>query len=200
MSTQKELKQRYAEILAADVWHNDQSMVDFCVKEAGYIVELENGDILAITKPRIQKDFCFGYSDSRYDTEDYDRANAMAAHASSSTDYFLAENLREIDNAIKLLENNGFEEYTDGFKTRRVVYRVGIPYSRQPENSKLKSLFTLPWHDERSQKYPELSVNDRLRVIEGYKAVRAAFEKRLNTYLKRYGLSKVNSWSYWRDE
>ena len=26
------------------------------------------------------------------------------------------------------------------------------------------------------------------------------FVKRLNTYLKRYGLSKVHSWSYWRDE
>lgn len=66
MSTQKELKQKYADILAADVWHDDQEMIDFCLKEAGYIVELVNGDIIVIKKPKIKKDFCFGYSDSRF--------------------------------------------------------------------------------------------------------------------------------------
>ena len=53
-------------------------------KKANHIVELENGDIVVIEKPTIKKDFCFGYSDSRYDTEDYDRANEMAAHARTS--------------------------------------------------------------------------------------------------------------------
>lgn len=192
MSNQKELKQRYAEILAADVWRNDQSMVDYCVKEAGYIVELSNGDIVAIEKPRIEKNFCFGYSDSRYDTEDYDRANAMAAHAGSSEDYFLEKNLAGIDQMIALLE---------GKDSSRWVFKVCIPYSGQPESSKLKSVHQYHRWDENeyAKQFPELVGEDRQRVIDGYKAVRAEFEKRLHRYLKRYGMSKVHAWSYWQD-
>ena len=192
MATQKELKQRYAEILAADVWHNDQKMVDFCVKEAAYIVELENGDILKIEKPRIEKHFCFGYSDSRYDTEDYDRANAMAAHAKQSIEYFIKENLKDINRMIDELEGNSQ-------RSPRWVFRIRIPYSGQPENSKLKAMHVFQSWDEQAQKYPVLEGENLRRVIEGYKIVRADFEKRLQTYLKRYGLSKVKSWSYWQD-
>ena len=190
MATQKELKQRYAEILASEVWHNDQKMVDYCVKKTGYIVELENGDIIAIEKPSIEKNFCFGYSDSRYDTEDFDRANAMAAHAAKSTDYFLEQNLKGINEIIAQLEGTG---------NYRWDYHVHVPYSGQPENSQLKDLHSFYPHDERGKQFPKLEGVNRQRVIEGYKVVRADFEKRLNTYLKRYGLSKINTWSYWQD-
>ena len=198
MSTQKELKQRYAEILAKDVWHNDQEMVDYCVKKAGYIVELENGDIVALEKPSIEKNFCFGYSDSRYDTEDFDRANRMAEHARNSKEYFLEQNLKEINKTIEQLEGNDTPDMSS-YYTPRPVFRICIPYSGQPGESKLKAIHKYAWHDEASQKYPELQGEDRKRVTEGYKTLKADFEKRLNTYLKRYGLSKVNTWSYWRD-
>ena len=190
MKTQKELKQRYAEILAADVWHNDQKMVDYCVKKAGYIVELENGDVVAIEKPSIEKNFCFGYSDSRYDTEDFDRANRMADHARKSVDYFLDQNLKGINATIEDLEKNG---------SGRWIYRIAVPYSGQPKDSQLKSIWHLDRWDDRCQQFPLLEGENLQRVIEGYKVVRADFEKRLQSYLKRYGLSKVNSWSYWRD-
>lgn len=192
MSNQKELKQRYAEILAADVWHNDQRMVDHCVKEAAHIVELENGDILAISKPRIEKNFCFGYSDSRYDTEDFDRANDMADHARKSQDYFIEQNMKGIDDMIALLE---------GKDSNRWVFKVCIPYSGQPMYSKLKAIHQYHRWDESeyAKHFPELAGEDLRRVIEGYKVVKADFEKRLNTYLKRYGMSKVKAWSYWRD-
>ena len=188
---QKELKKRYADILTHEVWKNSAHMVDYCVKKAGYIVELTNGDIVIIDKPSIQKDFCFGYSDSRYDTEDYDRANAMARHAQTSEDYFLSENLRDIERQINLLtgkEKSGFDFY------------LRIPYYGQPDDSQLKGITTYYWYDEESAKYPKLCGEDRQRVIDGYKEVKTAFEKRLHAYLKRYGLSKVNSWSYWQDE
>lgn len=192
MTNQKELKLRYAAILAADVWPNDQKMVDYCVKKAGYIVELENGDIIAIDKPSIEKNFCFGYSDSRYDTEDYDRANAMADHAAKSVDYFIEQNMKGIDEMIALLE---------GRDASRWVFKVCIPYSGQPRYSKLKAIHQYHRWDESeyAKHFPELVGEDLQRVIEGYKVVRADFEKRLHTYLKRYGLSKINTWSYWRD-
>ena len=192
MATQKELKQRYAEILAADVWHNDQKMIDFCVKEAAYIVELEDGSILAIEKPRIKKDFFFGYSDSRYDTEDFDRANDMADHARKSTEYFIEQNMKDINAKIAQLEGTSWD-------ASRWVNRIRIPYTGQPAYSKLKAIHTFRDYDEHGKESPELEGENLRRVIEGYKIVRADFEKRLQTYLKRYGLSKVKSWSYWQD-
>lgn len=190
MNNQKELKKRYAEILAADVWRNDQKMVDYCVKKASYIVELENGDIVAIEKPSIQKNFCFGYSDSRYDNEDYNRAQNMADHARSNVEYFIEQNMKGINEEINSLEGKG---------SPRWAYRIAIPYSGQPKDSKLKAIWPLDMWDERNEKLPLLEGENLQRVIEGYKAVRVEFEKRLQSYLKRYGLSKVNSWSYWQD-
>lgn len=188
--TQKELKAAYEKILSTEVWPKSPDMVKFCVKKAAHIVELTNGDIIALEKPDIKKDFCFGYRDSRYDTEEYDAANRMAAHASTSTDYFLSENLHEIDKTIEQLEGKEWNSWD---------YYVGIRYYSQPESSKLKTLLAFYWHDESSKKYPKLEGEDRARVLEGYKAVKASFEKRLHAYLKRYGLSKVNTWSYWVD-
>ena len=188
--TQKELKIEYERILSTEVWHRNRGMVDHCLKKAAHIVELTNGDIVVLEKPSIKKDFCFGYRDSRYDTEELDEANAAAAHAASSTDYFLAENLAAIDDAIKHLE---------GKEQSGWDYHVCIQYYSQPASSKLKTLREFYWHEENGQKYPKLEGEDRARVLEGYKVVRAGFEKRLHAYLKRYGLSKVNSWSYWVD-
>ena len=48
-------------------------------------------------------------------------------------------------------------------------------------------------------RYKPLKEHDRLALIEEYKKVLVDFEKRLQAYLKRYGLSKLNIWSYWQD-
>ena len=189
MANQKDLKNLYRDILASDVWAGSPDMVDWSVKKVAHIVQLSNGDIIAIDKPSIKKDFCFGYSDSRYDTKDYDRANDMAAHARSSVDYFMQENLAGLDSTIAQLSG------TDG----RFVPHIRIPYSGQSKDSKLKAIQWYGRWDDNKDKYPALTGDDLQRVIDGYKIVRDGFVKRLNTYLKRYGLQHVNSWSYWRD-
>lgn len=188
--TQKELKARYAEILAAEVWPGSPRMVEYCTKKAAHIVELSTGDIIALDKPTMETRFCFGYSDSRYDTEDFDRAQDMAHHARTSQEYFLQENLRGLREIIERLE--AAEPFP-------FDYHICIPYTGQPESSKLKRISAYYWHDERGQKWPKLTGEDRARVAEGYRVVMAAFEKRLHAYLKRYGLSKIDSWTYWRD-
>lgn len=46
------------------------------------------------------------------------------------------------------------------------------------------------------EKVKKLDTDDIQRIIDGLQEVRKSFDKRLNTYLKRYGLSKINAWSY----
>ena len=42
----------------------------------------------------------------------------------------------------------------------------------------------------------EATKEDLLLIIEVYKQQIENFKKRLNTYLKRYGLSKLRTWTY----
>jgi hypothetical protein len=189
-TTQKELKARYEDILRRDVW-GDEKMISYCVKKAAHIVELENGDIIVIEKPSIKKDFCFGYSDSRYDTEDYDRANAMAERAGQDEEYFRNANLRDINREIEQLESQD--------SNSRYIFCVNTPYTGQPKDSPLKTIERVDKHSENISDYTPLSNTDLEKIIRGYEVVKEQFEKRLNAYLKRYGMSKVNTWSYWRD-
>lgn len=46
------------------------------------------------------------------------------------------------------------------------------------------------------EKLVEVNKEDRQNLIEKTKEEKAKFVKRLNAYLKRFGLSKVHSWTY----
>jgi hypothetical protein len=46
----------------------------------------------------------------------------------------------------------------------------------------------------------KVATNEEIQLIlDAYKEAAQAHEKKVNTYLKKYGTSKVNSWTYWRD-
>ena len=114
----------------------------------------------------------------------------MADHARKSVDYFMSQNLKGLDEMIDSLEGKG---------SPRWEWRVAIPYSGQPKDSQLKSIWCVDCYENRGKEFPLLEGENLARVIEGYKALKADFVKRLERYLKRYGLSKVVSWSYWQD-
>ena len=102
---QQALKARYAELLAAEVWKN-QKMVDYCVKKTARIVELSDGALICIEKPVINTRFCFGYHANVHYTEEISTADAAAAHAAKSQEYFKNENLKSMDAMLKALENS----------------------------------------------------------------------------------------------
>jgi len=150
----------------------------------GGLVKLEDGRIVCIRKPRIETNFCFG--ESGYDSEE---ANNSVTKALSSEDYFRAENLKALDAVIAFLsrDRNGEIAYNSFAAVENEEPGVAhyVTYHRSVYSA--------------GKEPAEVSEEDRERILEGYQRVRAAFEKRLNAYLKRYGLSKVRSWTYWRD-
>lgn len=189
--TQKELKAVYRDLLA-DAWGaNNTGMIDYCMKKTGYLVHLSDGSIIPLEKPTIQKEFCFGYSLCAYDTEDYDLANEAAHHAAQSQRYFLHENLDQVDKILYNLESNEWNSWD---------YFICVKYCSQSSDNPLRGLNTFYLNTSDAHRYRRLQGDDRQRVIDGYKVIRIDFEKRLLSYLKRYGLSKVRTWSYWQDE
>lgn len=175
---ENELKNRY---------ENRPDIVKEALKNIASVVEIEDGSLIPLEKPRIKKDFCFGYSLNKSDSEDYDNANNMVNVAKSNQEYFISENLEDLNKKIDKLENNNDNIIFD--------------YYLKVDDEKIKELYELSWSQaEQSQsKYIKVSDADKKKLAEGYKEVREDFIKRLNTYLKKYGLKNVHSWSYWQD-
>ena len=149
----------------------------------GTIVKLTDGRLVEIEKPRIETRFCFG--ESGYDAEE---AARKAEIAITREDYFLSANLKALREEIAFLSRKPSAQTFQGRAIVTDTRKAGIAsYSTD----------RLWYH--RDEVHEEISEEDRERLLEGYKRVYVAFEKRLKTYLKRYGLSKVQSWTYWRD-
>lgn len=198
---QKILKSRFMDIIRTEVWKDSESMQKYAEKECCYhIVELENGDIYAYEKPRIETSFCFGYGMYGVSTdEDMDGASRMAHHARTNEDYFIKENLKDIETHITWL--------TKAYNGECEAYKYAN-YSGQPHGTKLKtysvvSMWDNPENDPsrwaRLTDVERLSQEEIDTLIKGWNKVSEMFTKRLNTYLKRYGLSKLNTWTYLRD-
>jgi hypothetical protein len=195
MRTQKELKPVLEKELRK-VWGNDERMTSYCMKEAAYIIELSDGSILTIDKPRIKKDFCFGYGMYLQCTdEDFRRADGMREKAEKDVNYFMEKNLEEINGKIQALKQD-----------RKNVY-TSLHYIGQEPGDLLKSyLVTREWETPNNEfdnrvfwnlkEIKQLDNEDIELIITGLEEVKKSFIKRLNTYLKKYGLSKINAWTY----
>ena len=190
---QKRLFAEYMEIIKTEVWE-DVKMQEYARKKTQYIVELKNGDIIAIDKPTIETSFCFGYGMYLQSTEEEEkRAYNMEQYARTNENYFIEENLKGINDRIKALKDKTLKCYTF------------TAYTGQPEKSRLKEYtiatlaYSKEWAPERYTHYKdlkELDNEDRDRIAAGLEIVKASFIKRLNTYLKKYGLTKLKTWTY----
>lgn len=221
-SATEKLMPVYREIMDK-VFNHDQHMVDYCVKKVDQLVPLDNGMFIEIEKKSIEKDFCFGYSDSPYDTEDYDRANRMASHARTSEDYFIRKNMESFQDMLDCIDGVG--EYGSWATP---IFCLGQRYYGQEEDSPFKSfiqmrvtnfldamggsadLKSLKGKVVRTKQFAVgvnadtplyvLTDKDLADIRAGYVRAMENHKKKVMAYLKRFGLKHVNSWSYWRDE
>ena len=207
-----------------EVFDHDNHMVDYCAKKVDQLVPLDNGMFIEIEKQEIEKRFCFGYSDSPYDTEDYDRANKMAEHARTSEQYFIEENMQAFQDMLDAIDGTG--KYGDGWS--RFIYCLGQRYYGQEETSPFKSFMYMYAHNfleamggsadlesikgtvVRTKCFTAgvnadtplyvLTDKDLADIRAGYVRAMENHRKKVMAYLKKYGLKHVHSWSYWRDE
>lgn len=188
---QKTLKAAYMEAIKRDVWAESPKMQEYAEKNAAYIVPLNNGDMYAISKPTIETRFCFGYGYCGISTFEQEKsASDMAQYARTNQNYFIEENLKDL--------NKWIEDLND---SRYTIYKF-VAYCGCPADCKVKGIeFYKSWEtpNESLQGLEKITDEERTALIEGYKTVKEAFVKRLNTYLKRYGLSKLHTWTYLSD-
>lgn len=198
MKTQKELKEKYNDILK-EVWQ-DEHMQKYCSKKCDWIIELSDGNMVVVDKPAIQKDFCFGMGMyATYTDEEMDIAESLADKARNDVQYFKDCNLQQFTNKIK--------ELNDAKSGKKECYSF-VAYSGQSAESPLVSYNVVnigdnpkysPYRWDSLKAVKRLSDSDLDALIVGLEEATKRFEKRLNTYLKKYGLSALNVWTYCRD-
>ena len=175
------------------VWKNDTDMVEYCIKQTQSLVKLSTGQLFATDKPSIETRFCFGYSDIGQGPS-YDECNdEMDDFRKHEAEYFKHENLQCFDNFIEQLDG-------DGVKQLYVTNRYRDDYGANIVTTTWISDFDFECHGLRREMYTKVSAQDKEAIKAVYLADRADMEKRLDTYLKKYGTKKLHVWRYWIDE
>lgn len=164
------------------------------------IVTLGNGGTLTIKSSCLETEFWFGESDFQGPT--YEEASEAAQNARTNEDYFISENLSGLRDRLSLLSGN-----TDG-QSYKYLWLLGNDENRwelvssdiDPETTNAAD-FLPAWERQRYDRglYRPLSNDDRERLTNAYKHALDLREKRCRTYLKRYGLSKIRTRTYWMD-
>lgn len=184
---------RYREAVAM-VWET-QNMRDYCIKKTDFLVELSDGSLYAVDKESIETSFCFGYGYCGISTEeDSDRAGRMVDKVKNDGGaYFIEKNMKGIEDTIRYAEDNAYDMF---------LFRA---YTGQPDGCPITSYEMVRKgangrpHYSGMLDYRQASDEDRQKIIAGLRMEAEAFKKRLDTYLKRYGTSKLHSWSYLSD-
>ena len=189
---QKALKAEYIDAVITERFSNGNTWRKYFNKSIDRVVRLHDGRMIAIEKPSIHKDFCFGWHSS-FPGADYEEAGNMANYASKSEAYFLEKNLKGLDGEIEDLKKDRI----------RWTPKSALQYTGAPSDSKV---CYLKWEDKFDERPRENKDTDRdvtdedmKKIMSAYMETRADFEKRLHTYLKKYGMNHVRTWTYWAD-
>lgn len=177
------------------VWHDDKKMVKHCVGSTSNFFTSDDGIIVTFEKPHIQTRFCFG--EHGYD---YDEVQGACRSASKSVDHFMAENLRQLESYASAWGAS------DRYPMHRRAFIKRGAYIRQDADCALGRI-TLTNATGRDAYGKDLSLDGWRELTPAeVKRLRDAqdrrdylFRKRLDSYLKRYGLSKCDYWTYWAD-
>ena len=103
----------------------------------------------------------------------------MAIRAEQDKNYFIEKNVEPLDHQIEELQSDRNIALSWG------GVDVGSVGAMDKWDERLEFCNGQPLTDE-----------DRSAYIEALQEEKAAFMKRLQAYLKRFGLSKIKSWSY----
>ncbi len=164
---------------------------EYCYKNGRYI-RLADNVVVCVNHPSIETSFCF--DDEREDCHEMcDKAKTL--------DYFMAENMRKFKTDEKLNtqcvyifphdyinRSENYKEYAIEKDTYALENHHVMPYERINRTEKY-----LKWQQE----CRELTGAEREHFIAEYKKAREAFRNRCERWYKRFGSSKIRTWTYW---
>lgn len=178
----------------AKIWEKDKGMQDYCLKKTSNCVLTSFGCLVTFDKPKIKTRFCFGYSDFGQG-QSFDEANQQEANFGEKQ--FLRNNLADMKRTLELFEKETSE---DGVEAPDDLYF----YNNSSRGNIYEFAFLTEYDVERNtgwfKNLIKATEEDFQKCYAAQKQEYEKFEKRLKSYLKRYGTKKLHTWTYWADE
>ena len=159
------------------VWPNNKKMQDWGASHRNFMAILEGGFIVTAPKVPIDKDFCFGWGMS----QEHSEATKQCRMARESYEYFRKKN------------RDPFDHWIDALTTEKNIV-LQREFWKQPDDCMLASLSVDMGPNGVIR---ELTKEDRMNLIAMYDEANKAHNKRVETYLKKYGLRNVRTWTYY---
>ena len=152
-------------------------------KKRIYIPILNDTKIICLEKPRIEKEFYFPEHG-----HDFDEVCQYEREVNKNLEnYFIEQNIKQISDRIKAIKEQPQKVYAlQSYKTKT-------------PNSIIYDYYTILNYTKLSDEYIELDEKSINNILEGLEYQKTNFEKRLKSYLKRYGTKKISTGTYWAD-
>lgn len=160
--------------------YGNDRMNEFIAKSLYNAIELSDRSICGFKKIGVETRFCF--ADEGPDYELY--KGLMSNKEERLKNYFMNENLKSIESKIKIF--NKEDEYN-------------IPACWTHNEIELCEPTWIREERDLDNHHKLLNDQDRLAILEVLKEQKIDFEKRLNTWWKKYGADKLHTWTYWAD-
>jgi len=155
---------------------------DYYKKHAVGAVKMHDSYYI-IEKPSIDNRFCF-----HDEGPQYEQYKELRSHEDKMARYFKAENLREFDIKIERMTKG------EGFDNDKRVW-----WHKDENTRQLYLTFHSGWGRDNNDGETLCTDEERRLILKGLQFGRSQLEKRLDAYLKRYGVSKLHTWTYWAD-
>lgn len=188
----------YDPVLQARAYERELKYIRGC----SYFVELSDGTVLRIEKPTIQTRFCCGENDhgqggDGYGTMKYARRVLEGRRTERG---FKDANIGEFDRRmVRLVGRRAWRLV----RTPSTEYRPGdfVPcVMRGMYSDSCHLYFSNAARPGPSEEVVRVFTDDDMRRMRrGYMAVRMDFRRRVNAYWKRFGATKIRTWTYWTE-
>lgn len=165
-----------------DDWHRD-----YYSKKLVAAVEVTDGHYLVFEKGLIKKSFCFGYSDfgqgpTREEAIDrYNSVNEKYVYNANMQDWRENEDVLKSGIIYVWADEKSSQTHTECFYSEESYMGLWC-----------KNEYICIKRDEQPEVYS--------KIVKCFEYAKGAFEKRLSSYLKKYGVSEIKKWTHWADE
>lgn len=157
-----------------------ESMRSYLEKETLYAEQTSVG-VIQFEKPKLHTRFCYGYGQGR----DYESAQSGAEVVRNDYDVFLEENV----------ERSGCQNVLD-----ILAERPETVYLRKTYDEGSFVDFVAGGNGYEYKEMVRATEQDLEIIKKGVQAQLENLKKRCASYWKRYGGSKLQTWTYWADE
>ena len=178
MKTSKEdLRKEYEKAWTTEKGINEE-MVDYCMGKIALCLKTKDGYFYILEKEKLNTRFFISEGSYR----SFDEALTICREIKTMEDFFIEDNLRNINNLINTIKNN----------------KNNLFFATMYKNSKIVAITTTKYdvlNNENRKLTPDEEI-EVLKICEKYKELKT---KKINSYLKRFGLSKIKAHTYYGD-